>query len=434
MIKQFLPRSLFGRSILIIVTPLILVQLVSAYVFYENHWDTVSWRMARDLAGDMAVVVDSFRDVHDPEQRQWILDQAQGRMGIQASLIEGGILPRQGLTQGNHLERTFAQALENHIRKPFRVDTGPRSSRVLVDVQIPEGVISMDASRKRLFSSTTYVFVLWMAGTSMLLLGVASIFMRNQVRPVLRLAQAAEAFGKGRDVPRFKPQGAAEVRQAAAAFIAMRHRILRQVQQRTALLSGVSHDLRTPLTRMKLQLEMMSAEDGIDSLKRDITEMERMLDAYLAFARGEGTEHVAPADVSAILDDVAEKARHNGARVELHVPPAIKAPVRPIAFQRAITNLVENATRYASHVWVLAERRRDVVEVLIDDDGPGIPSDAREDVFRPFYRIEGSRNPSTGGVGLGLTIARDVIRGHGGDVTLTDSPHGGLRARVWLPL
>lgn len=434
MIKQLLPRSLFGRSILIIVTPLILVQLVSAYVFYENHWDTVSWRMARDLAGDMAVVVDSFRDVHDPEQHQWLLDQAQGRMGIQVSLIEGGILPRQGLTQGNNLERTFAQALENHIRKPFRVDTGPRSSRVLVDVQIPEGVISMDASRKRLFSSTTYVFVLWMAGTSMLLLGVASIFMRNQVRPVLRLAQAAEAFGKGRDVPRFKPQGAAEVRQAAAAFIAMRHRILRQVRQRTALLSGVSHDLRTPLTRMKLQLEMMSAEDGIDSLKRDVTEMERMLDAYLAFARGEGAEHVAPADVSAILDDIAEKARHSGAHLELHVPPAIEAAVRPIAFQRAMTNLVENATRYASHVWVLAERRRDVVEVLIDDDGPGIPTDAREDVFRPFYRIEGSRNPSTGGVGLGLTIARDVIRGHGGDVTLSDSPHGGLRARVWLPL
>ncbi|TVR97837.1 MAG: HAMP domain-containing protein [Rhodospirillales bacterium] len=434
MIKQLLPRTLFGRSLLIIVTPLIVLQLVSAYVFYESHWDTVSWRMARDLAGDMGVIVDSFRDLPEPAQQQWLLRQARQRMGIDVSLAEHAILTRQGPSVGRGVEQTLANALREHIDRPFRVDIRQIPSHVVVDVQMPEGVVTMVVSSKRLFSSTTYVFVLWMLGTSMILLGVASIFMRNQVRPVLRLARAAEAFGKGRDMPRFKPQGAAEVRQAAAAFIAMRQRILRQIQQRTALLSGVSHDLRTPLTRMKLQLEMMPADDGIEALKGDLTEMERMLDAYLAFARGEGSERPVPADIGGILGDVVEKARRNGASIALEAPSGLEATVRPLAFRRAVTNLVENATRYARHVSVLAERRRDVVEVLVDDDGPGIAEAEREEVFRPFYRIEGSRNPLTGGVGLGLTIARDVIRGHGGDVTLSDSPLGGLRARLWLPL
>ena len=320
------------------------------------------------------------------------------------------------------------------MAKPFKVDWDSLDRHVAISVQLTDGVLHVIANRKRLFSSTTYVFVIWMTGTAMILFGVAAIFMRNQVRPIRRLAAAADNFGKGRDVPSFKPEGATEVRRAAAAFIVMRDRIQRQISQRTDMLAGVSHDLKTPITRMKLQLEMLSGVSGVEHLKSDLAEMERMLGAYLAFARGEGDEQPAPTNLSRMLDEVVSQARRNGTVIDLHTEGDIVVPVRPNAFKRCVTNLVDNAHRYAAHVSVRAGRRGETVEITVDDDGPGIPEDRREEAFRPFYRLENSRNQQTGGVGLGLTIARDVIRGHGGDIVLGNSPAGGLRARVVLPV
>ena len=268
----------------------------------------------------------------------------------------------------------------------------------------------------------------------MILFGVAVIFMRNQVRPIRRLAAAADEFGKGRDAPRFKPEGATEVRQAASAFISMRDRIQAQITQRTKMLAGVSHDLRTPLTRMKLQLEMAEKPDDMEDLKRDIAEMEHMLEGYLAFARGEGDEQPRSTNISSMLSDVVESAKRKGAEVDLHTEGDIILPVRPNAFKRCIINLVDNADRYATHVSVRAGKRGEAIEVTIDDDGPGIPKDKFEDVFKPFFRLDESRNQVTGGVGLGLTIARDVVRGHGGEISLDVSPLGGLRARLTLPI
>ncbi len=260
------------------------------------------------------------------------------------------------------------------------------------------------------------------------------MFMRNQVKPIRRLANAADDFGKGRDLSDFKLEGATEVRQAASAFIDMRDRIQRQINQRTDMLSGVSHDLRTPLTRMKLQLEMSPGEDAADALKGDIAEMERMLEGYLAFARGEGGESPVMTDLSTLLQDVADRARRNNARIDLHTEGRIDVTLRPNSFDRCITNLVENANRYAEHISIRAGIRDDGVEIVIDDDGPGIPQDQREEVFRPFYRLERSRNPGTGGVGLGLSIAQDSVRTHGGEIILEDSPMGGLRVRIRLPI
>jgi two-component system osmolarity sensor histidine kinase EnvZ len=273
-----------------------------------------------------------------------------------------------------------------------------------------------------------------MVGTSMLLFGVATIFMRNQVKPIRRLAVAADNFGKGREVTHFKPEGAAEVRQAAAAFIAMRDRIQRQISQRTAMLSGVSHDLRTPLTRIKLQLALLKSGPEVEALEADVTEMERMLEGYLAFVRGEGAEAPQPTNLTQLLSETVAQARRNGGIIDLHTEGDLTVPLRPNAFRRCLTNLIENAMRYAHHVWVRAGTRGDAIEITIDDDGPGIPSDKREEVFKPFLRLEGSRNPETGGVGLGLTIARDVVRSHGGEIILADSPNGGLRARVRMPI
>jgi two-component system osmolarity sensor histidine kinase EnvZ len=262
---------------------------------------------------------------------------------------------------------------------------------------------------------------------------LATRFLRNQVRSLRRLANAAEAFGKGRDVPHFKPEGAIEVRQAAAAFLIMRERIQRQISQRTEMLAGVSHDLRTPLTRMKLELELLGDAEEAQGLRADVAEMQQMLEGYLAFARGEGNEQPAVADLMEFLGDVVATARRDGTEISLIGPSELHLPIRRDAFRRCVMNLVGNASRYGGHVWVTVMPTRGGVEVMIDDDGPGIPEALREAVFRPFYRLESSRNLETGGVGLGLTIARDIMLSHGGDLRLETSPQGGLRAHLILP-
>jgi two-component system osmolarity sensor histidine kinase EnvZ len=434
MIKRFLPRSLLGRSLLIIVTPLVILQLVSALVFYETHWDKISLRLARGVAGDIASIIEVLHQQPDPEKHNWIFNVAAANMDMVASLRDSEILPNAEMEPDGRMERILSRAMREYVGKPFQIDTEALDRHVIIDVQLTDAVLRVITTRKRLFSSTTYVFVLWMVGTSMILFGVATIFMRNQVKPLRRLALAADNFGMGRDVEGFKLEGATEVRQAASAFLVMRERIMRQISQRTEMLAGVSHDLRTPLTRMKLQLALHDADDGVNELKEDVDEMEHMLDGYLAFARGEGAESPTPTNLNVLLDEVAAQARRKGGVVDQHTEGEITLPLRPNAFKRCVTNLVDNALRYAGHVSVRAGRRGDAVEITVDDDGPGIPVDKRDEVFKPFFRLEGSRNPVTGGVGLGLTIARDVIRSHGGDIILGDAPNGGLRARLRLPL
>lgn len=442
-IKRLLPKSLLGRSLLIIVTPLVLLQVVAAFIFFDDHWDKVSRRLSLGVAGDVMAIADMLRRFPEPEHQRWILDNAQRHYSIQADYTPGAIMKPAGPDeQPGLMTRSLADAMIEIQDRPFRVEAERPDKRVRVRVQLADGVLTAEMSRKRLFSSTTYIFVLWMVGTSLLLLGVATVFMRNQVRPIRKLAAAANAFGKGRDISsRFKPEGALEVRQAATAFLFMRDRIKRQIQQRTDMLSGVSHDLRTPLTRMKLQLALLEGIDGTDALKGDVDEMEGMLQEYLDYARGAGGETPVDVDLSGILGDVVANARRQGkAAVDLHVEGALVLPLRVKAFRRCITNVLENAIRYgAGVVAVRAGARKedddqDFVEILIDDDGPGIPEDKRDDVFRPFYRLDSSRKPGTGGVGLGLSIVRDVVRSHGGEVVLEDAPIGGLRVRLRLPV
>ncbi len=433
-LKQFLPKSLLGRSLMIIVVPLVVVQLVSAFVFYETHWNKISMRLARGLSGDISAVMSLMHRYPGVDERRWIFGLAASRMELSMSMAAGEVLPSLPPGPGSTLEKTLAVELGKVVAQPFTIDTEYLNKDVLIEIQMPEGVLKILTTRKRLFSSTTYVFVLWMVGTSLLLFGVATIFMRNQVRSVRRLAAAADAFGMGRDSPAFKPEGAREVRQAASAFIAMRDRISRQINQRTEMLAGVSHDLRTPLTRMKLQLALLGGAEGTAELHADINEMERMLDEYLAFAGGGRSEQPAETNLSELLEDVVSRARRKGGNIDLHTEGSISVMLKPNGFRRCVTNLIENAARYGTNVAVVAGKRGDAIEILVDDDGPGIPAGKREDVFKPFFRLEGSRNPETGGVGLGLSIARDVMRAHGGEVSLDQSPSGGLRARVTLPL
>ena len=431
-IKRILPRSLLGRSLMIIVTPLVLLQVVSALIFYESHWNKVSLGLARGLAGDVAALVSLIG--RDFDNRAEVFRLAADHMSLGLSYKDGDILPNIPPLAEGDMESTLIRALGEYLGRPFQIDARSIDRHVVVKVQLSQGVLDVVVPRKRLFSSTTYVFVLWMVGTSLILLAVATVFMRNQVKPIRRLAQAADQFGKGRDAPAFKPEGAVEVRQAASAFIAMRERIQRQIGQRTDMLAGVSHDLRTPLTRMKLQLALLDGVEGADELTEDVDEMEHMLEGYLAFARGEGAETPESTNLTELLGGVVAQARRKGGAIDLHSEGELMVPLRPDAFRRCVTNLIDNASHYADHVTIRAGTRGDAIEVTIDDDGPGIPADSREEVFKPFYRLDGSRNPGTGGVGLGLTIARDVLRGHGGDIDLGDSPTGGLRARLRLPL
>ncbi len=438
-LKRLLPRTLLGRSLLIIVSPLVLLQVISTWVFFDRHYETTTRRLAQGVAGDIAAVVQLLVREPGTVDRLRIFRLASSTMRIRVSLGEGDRLPESTTRASlniftNTLTRKLTNALEQYVGRPFLIRTGSRGEEVEIFVQLADGVLRVLVPRERLFSSTTYIFIMWMVGSSIVLFGVAVIFMRNQIKPIRRLARAADSFGKGRDVADFKPEGAAEVRQAARAFLRMRDRIRRQIDQRTEFLAGVSHDLRTPLTRMKLQIALLRDVSEAENLESDVAEMERMVEGYLAFARGEGSEQPQPTDIATLLQDVVAQMRRDGVVIDLHVEEAMTLPLRREAMRRCLTNLIGNAGRHGEHVSVRAGRRRRAIEITIDDDGPGIPEDRREDVFRPFFRLEQSRNPATGGVGLGLSIARDMVRNHGGDVTLEDAPDGGLRARVWLPL
>jgi len=431
--KGILPHTLYGRSLMIIVTPLILLQLISAWIFYDNHWDKITWRLASTIAGDVQNIVYQMRK--NPNEIEEVFLQASMAMELKFILREGEILPNDFIQQDGLVDRLLGQAIADRLHRPFQIDSSSFEDEVVINIQLKEAVLTILVPRKRLFSSTTYVFILWMIGSSLILFAVASIFMRNQIRPIRKLANAVDSFGKGRETEKdFKPEGATEVRQAAMAFNLMSQRIRRQIRQRTDMLSGVSHDLRTPLTRMKLQLALLGKGDDIEELSANVSEMEKMIDGYLTFARGEGGEVTIETNLTDMVNDVAAKWKSGGINIDCHVEGNIITWLKPNAFRRCLNNLVANANLYADNIWVSAGKRGDAIEIVIDDNGPGIPEESREEVFRPFFRLDRSRNPATGGTGLGLSISRDVARVHGGDIILENSPHEGLRARIRLPL
>ena len=434
MIKKFLPRTLLGRLLLIIITPLVLLQIVSAVVFYDRYWTISTRRLTDALAGEIATVLGLLSDAGGEARQQWVAELAAARMTLNLELRPGENLTGRPFTPSGDLERILARSMAQSVGRPFIIDTRTIERSIILEVETVDGVVRFTTHRERVVTSTIHILVLWMVATFIIVAAIAIIFMRNQVSPIRRLAIAADRFGKGRDTPDFKPAGAREVRQAAAAFLAMRDRIQRQIRQRTEMLAGVSHDLRTPVTRMKLQLAMLGDGPEIHELKSDVDEMERMIEGYLDFARTEGAEAPQPAEVGTLLQAVAHGARRNGATIELDAERGIVVPLRRNAFQRCLNNLVANAARHGTRVDIHAARVANAVEITVDDDGPGIPPADREDVFKPFFRLDPSRNPDTGGTGLGLTIARDIIRGHGGELTLDDAPGGGLRARIRLPL
>jgi two-component system osmolarity sensor histidine kinase EnvZ len=432
-IKRFMPRSLLGRTLLIMLVPLVVVQAIALQIFYGNHLSVVSRRLSGGIAGEIAYTVELLHQFHSPADREWVLQMAREEFTLGIKLEPGAVLEQhKRVNILGPMDDDLAAALTERFNVPFTMDWTSEPQSVLIRLQLPDGVLDVQAPRKRLAIGTLFLFVGWIVGSALFLFGIAALFMRNQVRAIRRLARSAEAFGMGRDVPAIRPEGASEVRQAAAAFNRMQERIRRFLAQRTEMLAGVSHDLRTPLTRLRLALAMLprtaELQQDVAEMTADVEEMDRMIGGYLAFARGEGIEQAEPVNLSSILDDVAAGARRAGTLLDLDVPTDLTLKLRADAVRRAITNLVDNARRHASHVALAAIAQGRSVLVTVDDDGPGIPADKRESVFRPF------ESGSSGGTGLGLTIARDIVRAHGGEIVLEDSPMGGLRARIRLPV
>jgi two-component system, OmpR family, osmolarity sensor histidine kinase EnvZ len=433
LIKRMLPRTMFGRSLLIVVMPLILLQAIAAWIFYDRHWAAISWRLSTGVAGDIALMIEAIKFANSESATIPLLQRGGLLTDLEFSFNRGARLPPPLPPSRTLVEQQLTQTMQGRVDLPWRLDRLDDPQGLRIRVQLAHGVLTVGVPWNRLYSPTTYIFVMWMVGSSLVLLAVAILFLRNQVKSLRRLAAAADGFGKGREVPFFKIEGAVEIRQAAIAFMTMRERIQRQIRQRTQMLAGVSHDLRTPLTRMKLALAILGEDPAVEELKSDVAEMEHMVNGYLDFVRGEGTETPVETDITLLLEDVAVAMRREGTELALTTPAEYVMPVRPNALKRCMANLVGNARRHGSHVWLTALPVDDGIDILVDDDGPGIPVADRGRVFRAFVRLDPSRNPSTGGIGLGLTIARDVARGHGGDVRLDTSPQGGLRACVHLP-
>jgi two-component system osmolarity sensor histidine kinase EnvZ len=434
MIKRRMPASLFGRSLLIIVLPVAIMQIAVTYVFFDAHWQTVNSHLTEGLAGDVALIVQTYEEDPSPANLARLTDRAQQTLDLSIVLQPDAQLPRGGRASlFVAVDHSLRKALSERIDAPFWFDTQRYLAYVDVRVKVKQGVLRIIAPRDRVFATRGHIFLLWMTVATVLLTGIAILFIRNQVRAIERLANAAEAFGKGADVT-FRPHGAKEVRQAAVAFIAMKTRIQRYVDQRTTLLASVSHDLRTPLTRLKLELALTKPGPRVAAMKRDLGEMEHMIDEYLAFARGEGGEAVESVEIRALIAEVSEGAARAGAQVFVTAPRGLAARVRPNALKRALANLVMNAAVHGERVEISARATATGgVEIVVDDDGPGIAPDRFEEAFTPFGRLDKARNQNAKGVGLGLAIARDVARGHGGEVTLDRSPLGGLRAVLRLP-
>ncbi len=436
-IKVF-PNTLFFRTMLLIFIPLIFVQVVSVVAFFNGNWEKVGKRLSNNLSNNVTAAVDIISN--DVAQLSTVQQMYEKNYGIKVELFNGDkqLAIKTNARYGKDY-KLVTGFLEESIHTKFpdaltNVYLANNKDNVVILIEKPEGLYRFTTLTKNIFSSSIFGFVAWMIGTSLLLFLVATLFLRIQVRSIATLAQVAEDFGKGINTP-FKPYGSSEVRKAGIAFIKMKERIQKQINERTQMLAGVSHDLRTPLTRMKLQLAMLPENEDNKEFIEDINEMEKMLDGYLAFVSGEGTEKNTFVDMNEMILSIINKFRNTKALIRYSTNDQVSAiQGREQALKRAVTNIISNAFNYGKTIAVGLESNNNKLEITVDDDGPGIPKEKREDVFKAFYRIDESRNKETGGVGLGLSIARDIISSHGGKIELQDSELGGLRVLISIPL
>lgn len=429
MINRIIPTSLFIRFILIIILPIIFAQLIATYIFYNRHWESVSKNMSLSLANDIRTVFAIEGQRINPDERYKIY----GKLGIKFDVkpYEGSkVIPD---SYGPEAEFLYYQ-LKEHFNRPIQIKFTDDGNNIVVEIFKMNQVFSFITNSKRIDNPTTYIFILWMTGTSLIFIFLSIIFARNQIRPIIKLARAADRFGKGQQILSLRPEGAAEIRKAAIAFLKMKERIERQISYRTEMLAGVSHDLRTPLTRMKLQLAI-SKEEGDVAMLEDVQDMENMINTYLDFARGDAQESTKVISFHKFLDRIITPYIKQSLNITIKHNPSIKIPLKINAVKRCFQNLLDNSFKYGKTVIINSCIVDEVLCIEIHDDGPGIPESKREEVFKPFFRLDESRNKETGGVGLGLAITRDIIGNHGGQIHFESSDLlSGLKAIITLPL
>ena len=444
-LKTAMPKGIYGRGALILLVPIITLQLVMSVVFIQRHFEGVTEQMTRNLLTGVSYLLAEVEAAADADSALAAAQALEGPLAIRAGLAAIaplGPLPQADARRAYDLSgRAVIATLRGALPGLVAVDLLENRREVRVHLLTRHGPLLLVIDRSRVSASNPHQLLVIVLFTGFLMTVIAFLFLRNQLRPIRRLAEAAEAFGQGRTLP-YRLAGAREVRAAGQAFLDMRDRIERQIEQRTLMLSGVSHDLRTPLTRMRLGLSMMPESDETAALLHDLADMERLIDAFLAYARGEEPEDPVPCDAVALVSDLVTRARRSGARVELADTSAAPAGsgnlpdrIRPQLLSRAVENLIGNAVRYGGSARVGVCREAGALRIAVEDPGPGIPLPRREEAMRPFTRLDDARNQNLGGgVGLGLTIARDAVRRHGGSLTLGESAAlGGLRAEIVLP-
>jgi len=430
--KAYLPKSLFGRALLIIMLPIVIMQMAVAYFFFNAHWNQVTANLSDSVAADVSVAVQLYKQDPTIERAIRLDKMLRPNMELSVALEENDKLPlatRDAFF--SNLDKTLRRALANSLSDEFWFDTTRYPNHIDIRVTVDEGVLRFIAARDRVFAPTGFVFIFWLITATVLLSLVSIVFIRNQARPISELADAADAFGRGQDISSYKPSGASEVRLAGQSFLKMRGRIKRHIEQRTTMLAGVSHDLRTPLTRLKLHHAMQQQSNDNDAARQDLRDMESMLDGYLNFARGLTGEESAVIDVKAYIQAIVRKS--NFENIEIICENEIKALVRAQSFERAIINLLSNATKYGTHCRISVDEDSQNTYFRIEDDGPGIPLEQRDEAMKVFQRLDTARNQNIEGVGLGLSITRDITQMHGGSLRLDESDMGGVKAVIRLP-
>ena len=430
MIKKIIPSTLIGRSIIIIFVPIIIIVLLTSFVFYQTSWSIISKRLTESVAADINVLVKLINS--DLINNAINIANQDFKMKINI-ISDKQLFPSKFSLNSGILSNRLNQSLSN-LKKKFDYDLSNLEEGVLIYIQIEEDILEINVDKDRLYSESAFVFLLWMIFASIILFFMSYFLMSRQLRPLKRLAIIAETFGRGLDAPDIKTAGAYEIRQTANAFNQMRTRIKRFLKQRTEMLAGVSHDLRTPLTRMKLQISLMKDEKAKSELEVDVNEMTSMLDSYVSFVKTESPEPIETIIINELIGDIVKTVEKNGVELTIKEKNTIQTSGRQIQLKRAFNNIIDNSQRYAKKIEIILYTNEKDCVIEFNDDGEGIPRDKYEDVFKPFFTLDPSRNKLKGESGLGLTITRDIIRSHGGDVKLSESNLGGLQLKVLLPL
>ena len=415
---------------MILVVPLIILQIIITVIFYNRHWDTITRHRTIDFVKDITLVVESFEKNKSVENREWTLNNVSEKLQLQTFYKKNKKLSLEDYSQKPTKLKKYLLENLDPLNKKFNLDINDEKKLITVMIELDDGILEFHANKKRIYSSTTYIFILWMISASIILFIVALLFLKNQIKPIRKLAIAVDRFGKGKNIGNFKPSGAREVRRVSNAFKIMKERIENSITQRNKMFSSISHDIRTILTRMKLNLELHKLDKT--GLKKDLIEMEEMVEEYLKYAKGEEKEKIQKINIVNILKLI--KKRYSKKNIYFNNTKKINISVRLNSIKRCINNLLSNSLKFSKKIVIACNKKNKHVEIIIDDDGPGIPKKEREKVLQPFYRIEASRNRDTGGIGLGITIAADIINNHGGNFFLEKSPLGGLRAKIYLPI